>query len=243
MIVKEILESTESLLKERSIDDIVMGLGYCAVKLDDGSCGLAATLRSEVSDGCTLIERAGQLARQPASFLGELVLSTDILESAVGLATVNACVNKAVESNVATVLEALAIGKNDTVGMVGYFRPLVEPIRQKCHKLYIFERKPSDKEFVYPDWAVNVLLPQCHVVIISGTTLINKTLDHLLELCRGTVAILGPSTPMSPVLKPRGVSFVFGAKVRDARQVLKIISQGGGVRAFGETVEKVNVKL
>ena len=243
MIVNEILESTEKFLEERTLADVAIGLGYSAVMLDDGSCGLAATLRREVADCCTLMERAGELAGQPASSLSEMILSTDILESAVGLATINAGINREVQSNVASPLEALAIGKDDIVGMVGYFRPLVEPIRQRCNQLHVFERNPADGESVYPDWASNVLLPQCNIVIISGTTLINKTIDHLLELCQGTVAILGPSTPMSPILKQRGVSFVFGISVRDASKVLKIVSQAGGMRAFRDAVEKVNLKL
>jgi hypothetical protein len=243
MIVNEILESTKELLKARIIADVAVGLGYSAVELDDGSCGLAATLRNEVSDCCTLVKRAGELAGCPASSLGEMILSTDVLESAVGLATINACINKELKSNVASPLETLATGKDDVVGMIGYFKPLVEPIRQRCKQLYVFERNPSGKESVYPDWAANVLLAQCNIIIISGTTLINKTLDHLLELCQGTVVILGPSTPMSPILKKRGVSFVFGITVRDASKVLKIVSQAGGARAFGKAVEKINLKL
>jgi hypothetical protein len=127
--------------------------------------------------------------------------------------------------------------------MVGYFEPLIKTVQHRCNKLYVFERKPSDKEFIYPDWAANVLLSQCDIVMISGTTLINKTIDHLLELCQGKVAILGPSTPMSAIFKKYGVSFTFGSIVRDTSKVLKIVSQGGGTKSFGKAVEKINLKL
>jgi len=243
MIVSEILESVEKSLKRRMVEEVAIGLGYTAVKLDDGSCGLATTLRDEIVGCCSLIDRAGELAGCQAYPLGELILSTDALESAVGLATVNACINKDIKSNVASPIEALGIGKDDVVGMIGYFEPLIEPIQQRCNKLYAFERKPSDKEFVHPDWSANVPLPQCNIVIISGTTLINKTIDHLLHLCQGTIAILGPSTPMSPIFKKHGVSFAFGSIVRDASKVLKIVSQAGGSLSFGTAAEKVNLRL
>ena len=243
MIVSEIIESTERSLKGRTIEEVTIGLGYTAVKLDDGSCGLAATLRDEIGGCCSLIDRAGELAGCQACPLSELILSTDVLESAVGLATINACINKDIKSNVASPIEALGIGKDNVVGMIGYFEPLMELIQQRCNKLYVFERKPSDKKFLYPDWAASVLLPRCVIAIISGTTLINKTIDHLLELCQGTVAILGPSTPMSPIFKKHGVSFTFGSIVRDASKVLKIVSQAGGTLSFGKAVEKINLRL
>ena len=243
MIINEILESVNEPLKGRTVEEVILGLGYTAVKLDDGSCGLAATLRDEIAECCSLVERAGQLSGGEAHSLGELALSTDVLESAVGLATINAVLNRDIKSNVAPPVEALEIGKDNIVGIIGYIEPLIEPVRQRCNKLYIFERRPPAKEFVYQDWAANVLLPQCDIAIISGTTLINKTIDHLLELCRGKVAIIGPSTPLSPVLKKHGVSFAFGSIVKEPSKVLKILTQGGGMRNFGEFVEKINLRL
>jgi hypothetical protein len=243
MIIKEILESAEASLKERIVEEVRIGLGYTAVKLDDGSCGLAATLRQEITGCCSLVERAGELSGCQADSLSKLALSTDVLESAVGLATINASINKDVKNNTSAPIEALEIGKAHVVGMIGYFDPLIEPIQQRCKKLYVFERKPFEKEFVYPDWAATLILPECDIVIISGTTLINKTIDHLLELCRGKVAILGPSSPLSPIFKKHGVAFVFGTVVRDADKLLNIVSQGGGTRSFGEAVEKINLKF
>ncbi len=243
MIVEDILKTAEAQLKERTVADVVIGLGYTAVKLDDSSCGLAATLRDELRGECTLVERAGGLTGGPAWPLAGLVLSTDIVESAVGLATLNASLNREVQSNTAEPIEALQITDSDVVGMVGYFRPLVEPIKQKCRRLYIFERRPIEAESIYPDWAVNTLLPDCSIVIISATTLLNKTLDHILSLCRGMVALLGPSTPLSAELGLSGISFAFGSVVRDADKVMKIAAQGGGTKSFGAAVEKVNLRL
>ena len=243
MIVEEILKSAEQCLKERTVQEIVVGLGYTAVLLDDESCGLAITLRDETTGCCSLMERAGSLTGCPASSLGKLILSANALDSSVGLATINACLNKDIKSNTDSPIEALKISKDDVVGMVGYFEPLVPMIQQRCKQLHVFERKPSNLDFVHPDWAANMLIPQCDIVIISGATFINKTLDPLLGLCRGKVGILGPSTPLSPLLKKCGVSFLFGSVVKDWRQVLKVVAQAGGTRNFGEFVEKVNLRL
>ncbi len=245
MLTDEVLTAAERDLNKRIIKDVRIGLGYTAVKLDDGSCGLAATLRDEIVGCCSLLNKAGKLVGSKAYQLSKFINSTDVLESAVGLAAINATINKDVESNTGALLEALEISKSDIVGMVGYFEPLIEPIREKSKKLYVLERKPSDKEYVYPDWGANILLPKCDIVIISGTALINKTIDHLLSLCTSMakIAILGPSTPLSPIFKKYGVDFLFGSKVLNPDKTLRIVSEGGGTRNFGENVHKINYKL
>ncbi len=245
MLIDEILKATEEDLHKRIVKDVRIGLGYTAIKLDDDSCGLAATLRDEVAGCCSLLNKAGELIGRKAYQLSRLAASTDVLKSAVGLATINASINKDVESNTNPPLKALKISKANTVGMVGYFEPLIDPIQKKSKQLYVLERKPSEEEFVYPDWGANILLPKCDVAIISGTALINKTMDHLLSLCnsRAKIAILGPSTTLSPIFKKYGVDFLFGAKVGNQKKVLQIVSEGGGTRIFGKNVYKINRKL
>jgi hypothetical protein len=248
MIVEEILKSVEEELKARTVEDVRIGLGYTAVKLDDGACGLAATMREEISACCTVFERAGELSSQNAYSLAELALSTDILEAALGLAAINAVLNgrehpgRMLEGDLP---EILAIGREDTVGMIGYFGPLIGKIKERCKKLYVFERRPATFEAleIHPDWATDLLLPKCSVAIISGTAVLNKTIDRLLELCRGRVAIVGPTTPLSEVFAGYGVSLLFGLKVLDADRVLRIVSEGGGSRAFGSAAQKVVVDL
>ena len=58
--------------------------------------------------------------------------------------------------------------------------------------------------------------------------MINHTLDHLLTLCapRALVMVLGPSTPLSPVLFDRGVSILSGAQVVDEAAALGTLCQG-----------------
>ena len=243
MIANELLESAAKSLKARIAKDVMIGLGYTAVHLDDGSCGLAATIRDEASDCCSLVDKAGELANCSAYSLAKLIMSTDILESSIGLATINANTNKDMKSNTTSVLEALDIGNGDIIGMVGHFRPLVEPIQQRCKQLHVFERKSSDADFVHPDWAADMLLPQCNKVIISGTTLINKTIDHILEHCYGMIAVMGPSTPLSPILGKHGISFAFGVNVTDVTKILRIVSQAGGTMSFGKAVEKINLEF
>ena len=75
-------------------------------------------------------------------------------------------------------------------------------------------------------------LPRCDVVYITGVTFANKTVGRLLALCRGRVAVIGPSTPMWEGLLRRGVHWLFGAHARDPSAVLRTVAEGGGTRAL-----------
>jgi uncharacterized protein (DUF4213/DUF364 family) len=127
--------------------------------------------------------------------------------------------------------------------MLGYLHPLVEPIEARCRHLYIFERRFPVHDRVLPDWAADLLLPQCDIALITGTALLNKTIDRVLSVCRGRIAIVGPTTPLSPVFRDFGVSLLFGSEVLDGDHLLKVISEGGGTRSFGKAVRKVTLDL
>jgi len=71
------------------------------------------------------------------------------------------------------------------------------------------------------------ILPQCHVVVITGTSFINHTLESLLELCREAfVMLIGPTTPLTPILFDYGIDAISGSKVVNEDQVMRYVSQG-----------------
>ena len=95
-----------------------------------------------------------------------------------------------------------------TVGIVGHMNG-PRGLRDIARAVYVLERAPRPGD--YPDAACDWLLPQCDVVLITGSSLINKTLPHLLELCENAVTILtGPSVPMCPVLLDFGIDRLGG---------------------------------
>jgi uncharacterized protein (DUF4213/DUF364 family) len=129
--------------------------------------------------------------------------------------------------------------------MVGHFAPWVTGLRGRTKALHVFERR-RDKEEVLPDWAATALLPECSVVILSATTLLNRTLDTLLEKCAHAreVALVGPSTPLLPeVFARRNVTLLSGIQVMDAGRVLRVVSEGGGTRQFGGAVRKLALRI
>ena len=84
------------------------------------------------------------------------------------------------------------------------------------------------------------------MVAITGSTLVNHTLDDLLALVQpeATVMVLGPSTPLSPVLFDYGATIISGTRVMDETAVLRTVGQGAvfrqvqGVKLLTITCEK-----
>ncbi|MHC1623947.1 MAG: Rossmann-like domain-containing protein [Candidatus Methanospirareceae archaeon] len=47
--------------------------------------------------------------------------------------------------------------------------------------MFIFDRSMENSNDIYPDTLQKELLPQCDIVMITGTTTIKHTLDSILE--------------------------------------------------------------
>ena len=95
--------------------------------------------------------------------------------------------------------------------------------------MHIFERRLASESEELPESAAAETLPQCHVVILSATTLLNRTLDDLLACCRNAreIAIVGPSTPLLPaVFADGGVTLLSGVQVVNGERELRVVSEG-----------------
>ncbi len=246
MLVDALREHAAGLDTGLMVADIRIGLGYTAAVLSDGRCGLAYTLHEQPYETCSVVAEAGRLAGRPAAELISWIRMKDATACAVGLATINALLDWPAAAAAADISELLAVGRDDTVGMIGYFGPLVRPLKERARALHIFERNPDRAHGILPESSARDLLPGCQVVVMTATALLNHTIDGLLDLCADAreIALLGPSTPFAPeVFRGRGVTMLSGLQVVDAGRILRIVSEGGGTRKFGSAVRKLSFRL
>jgi uncharacterized protein (DUF4213/DUF364 family) len=248
-IVEEIIESIEGKTQDKTIEDARVGLCYTAVLLNDGQLGLAYTFSSHGTfHSCRNSLEAGSLKGKNAQEIIQYARSDNLLASSIGIATINALVNSkaknAIEGNI---LEVVNPQKSDIVGMVGFFGPLIDPLKKTVKKLYVFEEKNKIiHPDVYPSEKITEILPQCEVIMISATTLINKTVDSLFSLAKNAreTVMLGATTPFLPrIFIKRDVTILSGIQVLDKTKALQIVSEGGGMRAFKQSIKKVNFLL
>jgi uncharacterized protein len=241
--IRELLGSACSDLLVR---DVRLGLGYSAVRLEDGRTGVAYTFRDDLVGGCSVFQGARPLAGKPAGELLAFLESSEKIESAIGLATANALVNTGQIGGVpGDVLEAVEMVPSDQVGMVGFFGPLIPALENRVRELLIFEESAESSPGLLPASEAMNRLPKCDVALITSTTIINGTIDRLLEAasrCRETV-LLGSSTPCLPeAFQDTPVSLLSGMTVVDSAGILQVVSEGGGTRFFKPYVKKWNVR-
>lgn len=169
----------------------------------------------------------GHLHEKSARELAEYARSDNLLEATIGVAAINSLLavdeNDVVETNAVEVLIKYGQGKN--VALVGHF-PFIPKLRSAVGQLWVIEQRPVYGD--YPAESAADLIPKADVVAITGSALINHTLDGLLALCppKAMVMILGPSTPFSPVLFEHRVTILSGARVVDEEAARQTISQG-----------------
>jgi uncharacterized protein (DUF4213/DUF364 family) len=220
-------------------------LNYTAAMLDDGGCGVAYNFRGETPAGCTFEEAGGLSGRSAASLLA-WSRRLDAVAASVGIAVMNALIQPPATAAGSDVRDAIRVQPGETVGMVGRFGPLLGTLKASGATLHIFERCPMDDAEVHPDWAAPIVLPQCDVVIVSATTVVNRTADALLDAARNAreVVLLGPTSPMVPtVFEGRGVSLLSGVHVTDPEGLMRVVGEGGGMKQFSGCVRKLSVRL
>lgn len=194
-------------------------------------CGIASTQIEPPPHFNLQVRDVGHLHEKSAYELARFVTSDKWLEATLGMAAINSlidideklCKN---ENAFDTICEK-GIGKN--VAIIGHF-PFVKKLRDVVGKLWVIELQPREGDH-HADESFRIL-PQCDVVGISATTLINHTLENVLKFCRDDAfkVMIGPTTPMSPVLFDYGIDVLAGSKIYDPQGIIRGIEQGGNFR-------------
>ena len=230
------------------IDDLISTLNFDAPVIDIRQgvfhtgvlaryCGLAATLpRDALKQEGPLVKEPGFLLDKPSRDLALMVYSDSLLEAAIGMATINSLLEVDIEActeiNAAEVILEKAEGKK--VAIVGHF-PFLPRVREKAKALWVIENNPREGDF--NETEADRFIPQADVVALTGTSLTNHTLPHLLELCgpNAFIIMLGDTVPLSPVLFDYGVHALSGTRVIDADLALRCVSQGANFRQIKGT--------
>lgn len=220
----------QRLLETLPVDPVpvhkaIIGLHWTLVS--SKYCGLSSSLVEEGPHGHSQIRDVGVLHQKTTQELAGWVLSDNLLEASIGMAALNSLIdldiNRLVELNAA---EVIANGcKDKNLAIIGHF-PFVDRMKLLARNCWVIEKRPFGDDF--PEEAAQEFIPQADVVAITGTALINHTMDGLLALCRpeAQVIVLGASTPLSALLFDYGISFLSGSRVIDQDAAVTTIQQG-----------------
>jgi uncharacterized protein len=232
-LVKALLNA---ITADAPVADLRVGLHWTLLLTADGRAGLAnANYTGHEEHGTPDVEAAGTLIGRSTRELAQLALDGRPVERGIGVAALNALLplpdeSQLTDMNAAEVLLARAPGK--VVVVVGHF-PFLPRLREGAGDLVVLELEPGPGE--YPAAAAPEIVPQADIAALTGSAIVNGTMDALLPLCRpdAYVLVLGPSTPLHPIVLDHGVDAIAGSIVIDPQLCMNYVSQGTTFRQLG----------
>ena len=224
--------------RDAPVRTILVGAFWTLVVLDsDPVCaGLSSTLRAETGGPWPPVPEAGRLRSRSGRELADLLHSDRLIEASIGMATLNALLDLGrpaeqaaalTEANAEEILIEKGTGRR--VAVVGHF-PFVDRLRERAAECTVLELRPQPGDV--PADRADEVLPHVDVVALTGTSLLNHTFTNLISLCSpgAFVVVLGPSTPLSPVLFNAGAGAISGTVVADPARVFDSVGQGATFR-------------
>jgi len=190
----------EEIPEDIIIKKVSVGLTWTAVINSQDKMGIAMTTPVD-SRPRTKMYYPGMKLKEAA----ELAKSWNFLEASIGMASINSYYNT-IERMQSRNYEQKDTRfctfdldlKNKDICMVGHLRHNGE-IFEGAKSLKILEMNNQQDD--YPSSAAEYFIPECDVLIVTGSAFVNKTMPRLLELGKNAYTIVtGPSVPMTDKL-------------------------------------------
>jgi uncharacterized protein (DUF4213/DUF364 family) len=191
------------------LEEAVFGPLYAMVV--SSHCGLAAV--PEGAGGMKTFQPDG-LAGRPLADLLRLAVSGDPASVSLGIAALNAVL---LESPETAHFQPYGIPRagGKKVGLVGRFA-FAEHLKTLAREVVEVDRDDASR-----------VLPGVDIAVISGSYIVDHSLESLLEAARSCYTIVfGPSTPLSSVLFEYGADQLVGVRVEDATATAEWVRTG-----------------
>lgn len=244
-------ELIEEIPKDIVVEDIVVGQYNSLVKSSVGS-GIGSVYNEEGRPPESVKPFKGRYLYDVA----KCIKSWNLTEAGIGLAAINSYYNsiEVVKSR------NIKLNKNNfvedrindpfiayqnmirgkKVAVVGHFHYLEQLFAPVCD-LSIIESEDIVGD--YPETSAPYILPHQDFVVLPCYSLCIKTLPWYLELSKNAYVILvGPATPMSPILFKYGVNDLSGFVIKDFDKAMSIICGNERNSMFYSTGQKINLK-
>lgn len=217
----------QKCLPNSTVRRVTIGKYWTLVETEDGA-GLVTSpavhlyLRKESLKPCEI-----DFTNKPTSQVIQLGISPNPFKRAIGCATINALLNKdTLKLSDENGLD-LSPKQHDRVVVVGRFPGLAK----KLPSAQVLEKNPGPDDF--PEAAAKTLIPECNYLIITASTWVNGSLLEILKLSNGAhVRLIGPGTPLSPILRKYGIHELAGFIVNYPDKLATAIKKGAGVKQF-----------
>jgi hypothetical protein len=210
---------------------------FGAIKLTDGSTGIFFIGLDKDFHKIAQKTDLAKLSKKDPVDLAYKFKEETLFDRTIGLGAINAISHflftrsnfQFTPSN--HIINDINVQRQDIIGMVGYFPPLVRKVNLMGNKLVIVELKEELTKKT-SNWEITLdtsRLAECNKIICTSTTLINNTLDNILNFTRDAeiFGLIGPTAGFLPdPIFQRKVDIIGGSIVNNSELFLERIVQG-----------------
>jgi uncharacterized protein (DUF4213/DUF364 family) len=246
-----ILNETARLVKDKlaseyealTVERVMIGMFFSGVKLSNGFAGISYTPVKDVPQAVCCPSSAGRIF-DPIKIYGmsadevlTALTSHEPLKTAVAIATLNALSAVCWQLGLADdyhiqmdtdALDAVRMSADRSVAVIGAFVPVLRKLKARGGRWWVIEQDPQTLKvdemphFIPADKSEKTIAA-ADVLIVTGVTLVNHTLQPILE-----IAVIGPTASLLPdALFARGVRVVGGVRVKKPDELLDVLAAGG----------------
>jgi len=266
-ILRQTIDSLRDKLGDRLddlvIEKIVIGIFFTGVKLNNGHGGLCFTPVKTIPEAvccpssAKAMPNSGKIKGTKAAQILDRMFNGNAMKRSIGIAVMNALSNTIWEKQGsngyvihqdADPLDGYVYPEGGKAVVVGALVPYMRMFKNQNRDFSILEKdtstlKPDELARHVPEERTHEAVAQADLLIITGTTLINDTLEGLLDNAKpgADIIVVGPTASMLPeAFFQRGVTSIGGVMVTRPDQLLDILAEAGsGYHFFGKSADRV----
>ena len=269
-----ILQETAQLVRTKlggdfeklTIDRVTIGLFFSGVKLSNGAAGVSYTPVKDIPQAVCCPSSAGRIfdpvkiKGMPAAEVLTELPSKEPIKAAIAIATLNAlsaiCWERGLTDNYSIrmnidAVDAVRMPTESSVAVIGAFVPILRKLKTRGGRWWVIEQDPqtlkSDEmdHFIPADQYAETV-SAADVLIVTGVTLVNHTLEPILKAARpdAEIAVIGPTAGMLPeAIFERGARVVGGVWVKKPDELLDVLAAGGsGYHFFDKLAPRIVIE-
>ncbi len=245
------------------IERIVIGIFFTGVKLNNGHGGLCFTPIKTIPEAvccpssAKAMPNSGKIKGTRVGAILDGMFHGNAMKRAIGIAVMNALSNTVwatqgfnghVIQKDADPLDDYVFPEGGKAVVVGALVPYLRMLKNQNRDFCILEKdvstlKPDELPRHVPEQRAHEKVAEADLLIITGTTLLNDTLEKLLDAAKpgADIFVVGPTASMLPgAFFARGVTAIGGVTVTRPDLLLDTLAEAGsGYHFFGKSADKV----
>lgn len=264
--IKEVQLQLGEELQSLTVEKVNIGIFFTGVKLSNGQGGICFTPIKSIPEAvccpssARVMPMSGKLQGRSVTYFLDDLFSSSPMKKALAIAVLNALSSTCWKINPpqdyeiilgSDPLDDVVFPKGARVVVIGALIPYFKMLKKQGLPFSILELDPrtlkeEEMEFYIPPENADSVIQEADYLIITGTTLINDTLESILDKApdHAQIVVVGPTASMLPdAFFQRGVTALGGIAVTQPDNLLDVLAEAGsGYHFYGKSAEKIVIK-